>query len=86
MNIYDLMSEAELSSLTAGMAGRTPKAGETWMSKESDGKIKITKVENGRVYYHIYDFEDGETVMKDHEHNKSINMIRALFRPYTKEF
>jgi hypothetical protein len=85
MNIYDLMSEAELSSLTVGLAGRKPKEGETWVFKDYESvKIKINKIENGRVYFSYYDMEKGMPLKK--ENNETINFIRAIYKPYKKEF
>ena len=85
MNIYDLMSEAELSSLTVGLAGRKPQEGETWVFKDdSDVKIKINRVEHSRVYFSYYDMNTGKPL--NMERSESINMIRATYRPYKKEF
>jgi len=85
MNIYDLMSEAELSSLTVGLAGRKPQEGETWVYKDdSKVKIKINRVEHGIVYFSYYDMDTNKPLKL--ERSESINMIRATYRPYKKEF
>lgn len=85
MNIYDLMSEAELSSLSMGLAGRKPTKGETWIFKDDPTvRIKINNVEHGRVYFSYYEV-DGDKVLNS-ENDESISMIRAMYKPYKKEF